>query len=230
MKLIQAKSYDEMSRLASNLLIEEVKKKPNLKIGFATGKTPLGMYRNLAENYKKRKVSFSKVKAFNLDEYYPIKHDDKKSFRQYLIKNLFSKINIKNKNIKFLDSESSCPEKECKAHEKKAKKADVLILGVGVNGHIAFNEPRSSVKSKTRFVKLSVDTLKRNKILKNALTIGISTILSAKKIILLASGNNKIKAIRHLLKGKPSKIWPVTSLKKHKNLTVILDKISPIQL
>jgi glucosamine-6-phosphate deaminase len=127
-----------------------------------------------------------------------------------------------------LDSETPNPDKESRAHEKIARRADVLILGVGSNGHIAFNEPRSSFSSKTRLVNLSYDTLKRINMIKDALTIGVSTILSAKKIILLASGYNKSKAIRHLLKAKKSNIWPISALKRHKNLIVILDKIKNI--
>jgi len=225
MNVIRTKNYKEMSQVACEILINEIKKKPGLKIGFATGKTPIGLYKELVKAYKKRKVSFSRVKAFNLDEYYPMNYSDNKSFRHYLLKNLISKINIKKSKVRLFDSATPDPDKECRIHDRMARNADVLILGVGVNGHIAFNEPRSSFKSKTRLVDLSYDTLRRNKVMKDALTIGISTILSSKKIILLASGYNKSKAVRHLIKGKKSEMWPVSALKRHKNLIVILDNI-----
>ncbi len=228
MKIIKTKDYKEMSKKASEIIIQEIKKKPTLTIGFASGKTPLGLYKNLTDSYKKSKTDFSKIKAFNLDEYYPIKRNNKKSFHYYLNKNLFNYINIKKTNINLLNSETKSPDKECKNYENKIKKnpIDIQILGVGINGHIAFNEPGSKLNSKTRLINLSKETIKINK-LKNstkALTMGIKTIMSAKKIILLASGKNKREAVKHLLKGKENKNWPVTYLKKHKDLIVIIDK------
>lgn len=214
-----------MSKLASEIIVKEIKKKPNIILGFATGKTPVGLYKNLVWAYRNKKIDFSKIKAFDLDEYYPIKKIDNKSFHYYLHKNLFDKVNIKMENINLLDGEARDFNKECRDYENKIKgKVDLMILGVGVNGHIAFNEPDSLKDSKTRLVELTPETKKINKTKNKALTIGISTILSAKKIILLASGRKKAKAIKCLLKCKPNKYCPVSFLKKHKNLIVIIDK------
>lgn len=227
MKLIKTKNYNEMSKKATEVLIEDIQKKPNLVICFASGKTPLGLYNNLVKSYKKNKLDFSKVKAFNLDEYYPLKKTNPKSFYYYLFKNLFNKINIKKGNITLLNGDTKDPEKECKTYENKVKnKIDLAILGVAPNGHIAFNEPGSGKNSKTRLITLSPETIEKNKIKESqrGLTIGIKTILSSKRIILLASGENKAEAIKHLVKTKPNPEWPVTFLKKHKNLIVILDK------
>lgn len=221
MKLLKTKNYKEMSEKASEIVIKEIRKKPNLVLGFATGKTPLRTYKLLVKAYKKRKLDFSKIKAFALDEYYPIKKTDKKSLYYYLHKNLFDKINIKKENINLLNGETKNPGGECWDYEKKIKKSpiDLQILGVGVNGHIAFNEPSSLKESRTRLV-----DLKHKAVKSKALTQGISTIMSAKKIILLASDKKKAEAIKHLIKDKENKSWPATYLKKHKNLIVIVDK------
>jgi glucosamine-6-phosphate deaminase len=219
MKLIKTKNYDQMSKKASEIIIKDVLKKPNLSIAFATGKTPIGLYKNLVKAHKEDKINFSKIKAFNLDEYYPISKKNKESSNYYLHKKLFDKLHIPRKNITLLSSQVKNWKEECMDYEKKLKKSkvDLMILGVGVNGHIAFNEPGSEIDSKTRLVEL-----KHKEVRKKALTIGISTILSAKKIILLASGKKKEKAINYLLKSKPNKKYPVSFLKKHKNLTIII--------
>ena len=219
MKLIKAKNYNEMSEKASEIVIKNILKKPNLAIAFATGKTPVGLYKNLVKAHKEDKINFSKVKAFNLDEYYPISKKNKESSNYYLHKKLFDKLNIPKKNITLLSSQVKNWQKECSNYEKNIKKSkvDLMILGVGVNGHIAFNEPGSEINSKTRLVEL-----KHKAVRKKALTIGVSTILSAKKVILLASGKKKTKAISYLIKSKPNKKYPVSFLKKHKNFTVII--------
>jgi len=223
MKLIKVKNYKEMSEKAAEIVINEIKKKPALVLGFATGKTPLGLYKNLAGACKKRKIDFSKARAFSLDEYYPINKKNKKSFYYYLHKNLFDKINIKKQNINLLNGEAKNWKKECMDYENKIREnpIDLQILGVGANGHIGFNEPGSLKQSKTRIVEL-----KHKAIRKQALTIGISTIMKAKKLILLASGRKKAEAVKHLIKDKENKYWPVSFLKKHKNLIVIADKDS----
>lgn len=227
MKLIKVKDYEQMSAKATEIIIKDIKKKPNLVLGFATGKTSAGLYKNLIAGYKKRKLDFSRIMAFSLDEYYPIKKSNKKSFYYYMHKNLFNKINIKKENINLLNPETKNPGGECFDYENKIKKnkIDIQILGVGVNGHIGFNEPGSLKQSKTRLVELNKETIKINKINKTkALTIGISTIMKARKIILIVSGKKKAEAIKHLIKNKENKNWPVTYLKKHKNLIVIVDK------
>ena len=215
-----------MSRIASEIIIEDIKRKPKTVLGFATGKTPLGLYGELVKAYKKNKVDFSGIKTFNLDEYYPISKADKKSYFYYMHNNLFNKINVNPKNINLLDGETANPKKECERFESKIKQnpLDVQILGVGINGHIGFNEPYSLKNSKTRLVKLTKSTQKRNKTNKKALTMGVSTIMKAKKIILLACGKDKSKALECLMKCRPNNCCPVTLLKNHKNLVVIADK------
>jgi len=219
MKIIEARNYKELSKIASEIIIDEILEKPNLVMGFATGETPKKTYKNLIKAYKKKKVDFSKIKTFNLDEFYPIKENDLKSYRKYMLVKLFNKINVDEKNIHLLNGSTKNPEKECLEYEKKINKKpiDLQILGVGENGHIGFNEPGSSRNSKTRLVNL---THRKGK----ALTIGISTIMKAKKIILLASGKKKAKAIQALIEGKQGNKFPVSFLKEHKNLIVVVDR------
>jgi glucosamine-6-phosphate deaminase len=225
MKIIKVKDYNELSDVASKIIIEEITKKPNLVIGLPTGKSPLGTYKNLISEYKKGKVDFSNIRTFNLDEYYPIKKNDKKSYRHYMFKNLFDKINVKKENINLLDGTAKNFKKECEDYENKIRKntIDLQIVGIGINGHIGFNEPGSLENSKTRLVALSLETIKRNKYLRKALTIGISTILKSNKIILLASGKEKARAVQGLIKGQIDKNIPASFLRKNKNLTVIID-------
>jgi glucosamine-6-phosphate deaminase len=142
-------------------------------------------------------------------------------------KNLFNKININPENINLLNGEAKNPKKECENYEEKIKKnpIDLQLLGLGVNGHIGFNEPLAEKTSKTRFVELSQKTIKINKSKSTkALTMGIATIMNAKKIILLASGKNKAEAIKHLIEGKEDENWPVSFLRRHKNFVVLTDK------
>jgi glucosamine-6-phosphate deaminase len=225
MNIIKVKNYNGMSKIASNIIISEIMNKPNLTIGFATGKSPLGIYKNLINEYRKKRIDFSKIKTFNLDEYYPLKKNDKKSYRNYMFNNLFNNINVKKENINLLDGNSNNTAKECKDYEYKIKKNPIYlqILGIGVNGHIGFNEPGSSINSKTRLVNLAPETVKRNKYLNKGLTMGISTIMKSEKIILLASGKDKAKAVSGLIKDNISKNIPATFLRKHKNITLIID-------
>jgi len=227
MIIIKTKSYEEMSEKAAEILISEIKKNPNIVIGFATGSTPIGLYKLLAMHYKKGKVDFSKIISFNLDEYYPILRKDRNSFFYFMHKNLFNRININSVNINLLNGEAKDVEMECENYEKmiKNKLIDIQILGLGVNGHIGFNEPPAEKTSKTRLVGLSQETIKINKTENTkALTMGIATIMGAKKIILLASGKSKAEAIKHLIEGKEDENWPVSFLRRHKNLVVIIDK------
>jgi glucosamine-6-phosphate deaminase len=234
MQIIKTKDYGELSKRAADILIKEIRKNPSLTLGSATGSTPLGMYKILVRANKSKKVDFSNITSINLDEYYKIKRKDKNSYYFAMHKNLFDKVNIKPENLNFFNSEAKNPGKECKDYETKIKNKpiDIQILGVGVNGHIGFNEPGSSFNSKTRLIKLTQQTIDSNsrffknksQVPKLALTLGISTILRAKKIILLASGKNKSEAIKQLVDGKINSRFPVTFLKKHRNLIVIADR------
>jgi len=234
MKIIITKDYKEMSKRAAELIVDEINKKPNLVLGLPTGETPIGMYKLLTHSYKNKKVNFSKVKCFNLDEYYPILRSNKHSYHYFMNDIFFKHVNVKKSNIHILDSESKTPIKDCTLYERKIRKnpLDIQILGVGINGHIAFNEPGSRINSRTRIVDLTQNTIERNSrffkntldVPKKGLTMGVGTIMEAKKLILLANGKNKDEAIKHLARGKVGDKWPVSFLRKHKNLVVIVDK------
>ena len=208
MRTILTKNKKELSRKAFQIISKQIQTKPTSTLLLASGKTPKKLYKLLT----KSKLNFSKIKIFNLDEFYKTN-----KYKKYFQKNLLKKININKLNIHLLNGKTKNPKQECKNYETKLSKnkPDITILGIGTNNHIAFNKPGSKKTSRTRLVKI-----KR----KQALTVGISTILKSKKILLLASGRNKAKAIYNLIKEKPSSKFPATFLKNHKNFTLIIDK------
>ncbi len=219
MKIIEVKNYKELSRIASDILVEEINKKPKIVIGFATGKTPKKTYKNLVKAHRDKRVDFSKITAFDADEFYPIKKENRKSYYHYLFGNLFNKVNISKKNIFLINGDTKDPEKECSNYEKKIKEnpIDLQLLGIGENGHIGFNEPGSSRNSKTRVVGLT-------HIKGTGITMGIGTMMKAKKVILLASGKKKAKAVYGLVKGKITEEVPASFLRNHKDFILIIDK------
>lgn len=230
---LEVSKAKEVAKLAAKIVANNIKKNKGIVLGLATGNTMVEFYKELVKYYKKGFISFSKVKTFNLDEYYPINSEDKSSFRSFMNKHLFDKVNIKEKNINFLNGDVKDFKKECERYENKIKKVggiDLQILGIGVNGHVGFNEPGSSFTSITRRVKLSSSTKKANarefkgkQVPKYALTMGIKTILSSDKIILLAIGDKKARAIKKTLEGKITKKVPASVLRKHKNVSIIID-------
>ena len=219
MKVIILKDKKQVSSKVEKIVSDLVKKNPSVVLGLATGKTMIPLYKNLI----KLNLDFSKVKTFNLDEYVGLKTTNKKSFHYFMNKHLFSKININKKNIYF-------PEANFKKYEKEIKKEkiDLQILGIGRNGHIGFNEPGSSFKSITRKVKLTKSTKFVNNLFgkssEYAFTMGIKTIMSSKKIVLLAFGNKKADAISKALEEKISEEIPASILRKHKDVTFVLDE------
>ena len=237
MNIIKVKNYEELSAGAADLVIRQIKKKPNSVLGLPTGSTPLGLYRQLINANNKCQVSFRKVKTFNLDEYYGLTPEDPQSYRYFMDKNLFNKIDIDKKNThvppgRFKKSEEK---KICRAYEAQIKKAggiDLQILGLGGNGHIGFNEPRSSFKSRTRLVNLTKKTISDNSrffagsddVPRQAVTIGLATIMEAKKIILIISGENRAPAVAKLIRGKMFESFPGSILRRHPSVTVIVDK------
>ncbi len=200
----------------------------------ATGSTPIGTYKKIISSYKEGKINLSKLTTFNLDEYYPITKEDPQSYYYFMQKNLFEHVNIKKENINMLNGLAKDPEKECEKYEEKlkTKRPDLQILGLGSNGHIAFNEPGSSFNSRTRKIILSETTRKDNArffesiedVPKFALTMGLETILKSKKIILIATGKNKAEAVKKLVEEEPNKSCPASILKKHKNTIMIIDE------
>lgn len=236
MRVIIFKDKKEAVEKASSIILNEAAKNPDSVLGLATGGTMIPLYKKLAKEYKKRRVDFSRLKTFNLDEYSGLKPGDKHSYHYYMDKNFFSKVNIPKKSIHFPSSGASGSD-----YEKQIKKfggLDICLLGLGRNGHIAFNEPGSSFKSCTRKVRLTDNTIKANsrffrnakQVPREAYTMGISTILKSKKIILLAFGNKKAEAVKQAVEGKISERVPASALRLHKNSILILDSRAAARL
>lgn len=237
MNILICENYDEMSFLASNLILDEILKKPNLTLGFATGSTPIGLYQNLIKKYNDGDIDFTNVKAFNLDEYLGIEKSNKQSYYYFMRKNLFNHINIKDENTHIPNGTTSNTDLECTDYENLISKnngIDVQILGIGENAHIAFNEPSNIFKYGTSVVDLTQSTIQANArffdsiedVPTKAISMGIGSIFKAKKIILLASGKNKAQAIYDTLFGDIDPAKPSSILKIHPDVTLVLDKDS----
>lgn len=219
--------------MVGNIFIKAINEKPNIVLGLATGATPLPTYCYICNSYKKGKVSLKNVSTYNLDEYVNLGHHDKNSYYYFMHENLFNQTDIQERNIHFLNGNAKNVIKECQKYDKKIEKKpiDIQLLGIGQNGHIGFNEP-SQCFSKTTFkTKLTASTIKANsryfsksKMPREALTMGIGTIMKAQKIILIATGKKKAKAIKEMLKGQVTPRCPASILNFHSNVEVFLDK------
>lgn len=235
LKIIVCENYEEMSRQAAKIVSSQLIVKPDSILGLATGSTPIGLYQNLIEMNKKGEIDFSEVKTFNLDEYYPIKKSNDQSYDYFMNEQLFSKVNIDKNNVNIPNGEADDPVKECERYEKELSKiggVDLQVLGIGQNGHIAFNEPDENLIAVTHLTDLTQNTIEANSrffesaadVPKKALTMGMGSILKAKKIIILANGANKAKAVGELLNDNINTSNPSTMLKVHKDVTLICDK------
>jgi glucosamine-6-phosphate deaminase len=233
-EVIIKNNYEEISKLAADYLINTVKAKNDAILGLPTGSTPIGMYQEVINRYKDN-ISFQNVRTFNLDEYVGLDKSNLNSYRYFMDENLFSHIDIKEENIHIPNGVATDIEKECINYENLLKttgQMDIMYLGIGHNGHIGFNEPDEFFEPYTHIVKLTEDTIEANKrffdniesVPKTAITMGIKTIMSAKKIILLASGESKAEAISKTVKGKITPRVPASILQLHNDVTLIIDK------
>lgn len=234
MKTIICKDYEEVSKVAADFFEKQIKEKSDSKICFATGSSPIKTYQNLINKVKENRMSFKDVTTFNLDEYVGIPYDNKCSYHYFMDDNLFNHIDLKRENINFPEGLGNL-EENAKKYEQKIKELggiDFMILGIGTNAHIAFNEPGSKKNERTREVKLTQSTINSNKIYfdnpndipKTAVSMGIGTILEAKKIILIASGKSKADAIYKTLNSAISEEVPSSFLREHKDVTLIIDE------
>ncbi len=237
MKVFSLDSKDECSKIGANIILDELEKNKNLVLGLATGSTPELMYNYIIDNFKKRNLSFKDVKTFNLDEYVGLKPNyEDQSYRNFMNTCLFNQIDIDKNNTHFPVSYKEINvQNNYDSYDKLIDEnggIDIQILGIGNNGHIAFNEPGSELESKTRLIELTESTIKANSrffdnindVPKKAVTMGINSIFNAKKIILLAFGENKREAVEKLINAKSfDKNWPCTSLYNHEDLTILTD-------
>ena len=235
MNVLIYESEEQIGIAAGNYMCGQVLQKPNSVLGLATGSTPLKPYSQMIELYKKGVVDFSKVTTFNLDEYVNLDVNDKNSYHSFMHENLFNHINIPEENINFLDGNAEDPEEECRRYEEKIKAAggiDIQLLGIGSNGHIAFNEPADCFQRWSHVVTLKESTVKDNsrffksidEVPTQAVTMGIGSIMQAKKILIIAIGENKAKAIKQLIDGNVTPMCPASVLQFHTDVTLMLDK------
>lgn len=231
MKIIEAKDYKELSRKVANIISAQVILKPNCVLGLATGSTPIGTYKQLIEWYEKGDIDFSNVTSVNLDEYYGLETTNEQSYRYFMNHNLFSHINIDMKNTNVPNGLAADAEAECKRYDQLIEDlggVDLQILGIGHNGHIGFNEPDTEFEKGTHVVELDETTIKANArffesidgVPKKAITMGIRSIMYAKKVILVANGPDKKEIINKAIYGPITPEVPASVLQLHPDLTV----------
>ena len=233
MKVIKVKNYEELSKVAAEIVGTLVKAKPTATLGLATGSSPIGLYKNLIKMYENKEISFEQVSSYNLDEYCGLPKGHQESYYSFMHRNLFDHIDIKEDNIHLPSSEGKDLEKNCKDYNDLLNNAnvDLQVLGIGGNGHIGFNEPNTSFDQETFIVELTEKTRLDNarffnsleEVPTHAITMGIKNIMQANKILLIASGKGKQEAIKRLLNGKVSEDFPASILHNHNDVVVIVD-------
>ena len=229
MKKIVCKNYDEMSKCGADIVAAQIKAKPDSVLGLATGSTPIGLYKCLRE----MPLDFSNLSSYNLDEYYPIAKANDQSYAYFMNDNLFQYITVKSKDIP--NGEAADAEAECRRYDKAIEQAggiDLQILGLGVNGHIGFNEPAEALSVGTHAVDLTESTIEANArffankddVPRRALTLGLGGIMRAKKILVLASGKNKADIVKKMFSGEVTTDVPASLLQLHNDVTVVIDE------
>ena len=241
MRVLIVKNYDEMSKEAGKIVRGRLEQKPDLVLGLATGSTPLGLYQELIRMHKKDNVSFAKVRTFNLDEYLGLKSDNDQSYHYFMFENLFKHIDLPRENIYIPDGQTKDPEKFCQWYEDEIEKAggvDLQVVGIGRDGHIGFNEPGSSLASRTRVKTLDEETIKDNSrffakpedVPHFTLTMGIGTILESKEILFLANGGGKSEIVARAIEGPVTSQVTASILQIHPKAIAILDEAAAASL
>ncbi|NUP89659.1 MAG: glucosamine-6-phosphate deaminase [Candidatus Sumerlaeia bacterium] len=241
MEVIITKDYDQMSKVAADIIADQIKRRPNCVLGLATGGTPVGTYKELIRRHKEGKLDFSKVVTFNLDEYVglPVTHDQ--SYHYFMHDNLFNHVNVAPQNVHVPPGMAPDIEAACAWYEQEIDKAggiDLQLLGIGGDGHIAFNEPGSSLASRTRLKTLTEETIKDNArffekesdVPRFAVTMGVGTILEARKLLLIANGKKKAKVTAEFIEGPITSQITATALQLHPNAVVVLDEEAASEL
>jgi glucosamine-6-phosphate deaminase len=241
MEIIIAPTYEEMSKISAQLIAREIKRKHNVVLGLATGDTPLGTYKELARLHKEEGLDFSKITSFNLDEYIGLPPLHKNSYNYFMQENLFKYININQANVYVPQGNTDDPEEFSAWYEEQIKRVggiDLQILGIGGDGHIGFNEPGSSFASRTRVKALVKQTIDDNArffdkvgdVPRFAITMGVGTILEAKKILLIANGEKKANIVAQFIEGPVTSQITATALQLHSLATVVLDEAAASKL
>lgn len=241
MEIVICKTKEEASRKAADLVAALVKANPKCVLGLATGSTPVEMYKCLIADNKAKKISFKTVKSWNLDEYWGLPGTHDQSYRYFMDQNLFDSIDIQKKNTHVLNGLAKDWKKEVAAYEAAIDKVggiDLQVLGIGSDGHIAFNEPGSALTSRTRIVSLTPQTIKDNArffkkaadVPKQALSMGVGTIMEARRIVLLAFGENKADAVKGMVEGGISQFCTASVLQLHDDAWIFCDEAAAKKL
>lgn len=234
-RVIVTEHYQELSQKAAQLLSVQLQKKPDSVIGFATGSTPIGMYKELINSYNRKEISFEQMSTFNLDEYVGLTRVHPQSYYHFMQEQLFSHINVRPEKIQFPPGIFTDAKHACQSYEDALKAAggvDLQILGIGVNGHIGFNEPDQHFTLYTHIVELAKKTIESNarffggedEVPRSAITMGIKSIMDARSILLLASDRKKAAAVQRIFSGKVDPQIPATVLQLHPDVTLVVDR------
>ncbi|MCP4589961.1 MAG: glucosamine-6-phosphate deaminase [bacterium] len=234
MEIIIADTYEGMSELAATMIERQLLRKPNSVLGLATGSTPIGTYQALVRKYKEEGLDFSKIVTFNLDEYLDLSPSHDQSYHYFMDQHLFNKINVEPRNIHVPYGHAEDVEQFCSWYEEEIRQAggvDIQLLGIGGDGHIAFNEPGSSLGSRTRLKTLTKQTIDDNArfftnpedVPRFAITMGVGTILEAREIIMVANGKKKAEIVAEAIEGPITAQVSASALQMHPEVTVILD-------
>ncbi|WP_321997617.1 glucosamine-6-phosphate deaminase [Draconibacterium orientale] len=247
MKLVIHNNYDELSIWAANHIAERISdfaptaEKPFV-LGLPTGSTPLGTYKALIDLHKQGKVSFKNVVTFNMDEYVGISEDHPESYHSFMFENFFNHIDIPKENINILDGNAADLNAECERYEAKIESyggIELFMGGMGADGHLAFNIPGSSIQSRTRLVDLNYDTIVANsrffdndlnQVPKQALTVGVQTVLDSKEVLVLVNGYKKARALQNVVENGINHMWTLSALQMHPNGIIVCDEDATMEL
>ena len=238
MKVIVCKDYNELSEKAFEVMKELVVSKPNCVLGLATGSSPVGLYQNMIKDHKENGTSYKDIHSYNLDEYVGIDRKDPQSYYTFMRENLFDGIDIdpENTHVPYGSTQA-----DCDAYEAELEKVsvDLQLLGIGQNGHIGFNEPGTPFDMLTHIVDLTENTREANarffdddinKVPTQAITMGIGTIMKAKKVLLVANGENKADAVKAMIEGPADPACAASALQNHSDVIVVLDQAAASKL
>ncbi len=247
MRLIIKQDYQSISQWAADYVVARINAaKPTAErpfvLGLPTGSSPLGMYKALIEANKSGKVSFQNVVTFNMDEYIGLPDGHPESYHSFMWNNFFSHIDIKKEHVHILNGNAADPLKECADYEEAIKAAggiDLFLGGIGPDGHIAFNEPGSSLSSRTRIKTLTTDTIIANsrffegdvnKVPKTAMTVGVGTVMDAREVLILVNGHSKARALQQAVEGAVNQMWTITALQLHPHGIIVADEAACAEL
>lgn len=247
MRLIIEKDYDALSKWAAEYVIKRINEfnptpEHRFVLGLPTGSSPIGMYKELVKACKEGRVSFKNVVTFNMDEYCGLPESHPESYHSFMANNLFNHIDCPKENIHILNGNAENLDEECARYEELIRQAggvDLFLGGIGPDGHIAFNEPCSSLSSRTRIKTLTSDTIIANsrffdndvnKVPKNALTVGVGTVLDAREVLILVNGHNKARALQAAVEGPVTQMWTISALQLHKHGIIVCDEAATAEL